>query len=183
MAGIVRLMVYRNGVTNVVDCLYTEVKETRLRSAKKAGSCITARCFAWLQHWTPRWAVRHQTVTAITFADAYASCQMARNVVDFLDHKAIALIQATKWMETLPQMRALYGSQALSCQGQARAVRLFHRQSSTVKVKQVEVAYNQLSQSPRAITGTTRRRQHRCSQGLMSKNSWATWSGVRCFPC
>ena len=35
MAGIVRLMVYRNGVTNVVDCLYTEVKETRLRLSQE----------------------------------------------------------------------------------------------------------------------------------------------------
>ena len=35
MAGIVRLMVYRNGVSNVIDCLYSEVKATRLRLSKE----------------------------------------------------------------------------------------------------------------------------------------------------
>ena len=31
MAGLVRLMVYRNGVSNVIDCRFDEVKETRQR--------------------------------------------------------------------------------------------------------------------------------------------------------
>ena len=35
MAGIVRLMVYRNGVSNVIDCLFSEVKETRLRLSRE----------------------------------------------------------------------------------------------------------------------------------------------------
>ena len=35
MAGIVRLMVYRNGVTNVIDCIFSEVKATRLRLSQE----------------------------------------------------------------------------------------------------------------------------------------------------
>lgn len=31
MTGLVRLMVYRNGVTDVIDCRFEEVKQTRLR--------------------------------------------------------------------------------------------------------------------------------------------------------
>ena len=35
MTGIVRLMVYKNGVSNVIDCRYDEVKATRLRLSRE----------------------------------------------------------------------------------------------------------------------------------------------------
>jgi hypothetical protein len=35
MAGIVRLMVYRNGVSNVIDCAYSEVKAMRIRLSRE----------------------------------------------------------------------------------------------------------------------------------------------------
>ena len=35
MAGIVRLMVYKNGVSNVIDCKFDEVKATRLRLSRE----------------------------------------------------------------------------------------------------------------------------------------------------
>ena len=43
MAGIVRLMVYRNGVSNVIDCLLLRGERTRLRLSKRAGSSITRK--------------------------------------------------------------------------------------------------------------------------------------------
>ena len=170
MAGIVRLMVYRNGVSNVIDCLYSEVKATRLRLSQRGldplplGSSVMAAYTDIVAN--VGYTTSNSYVTGVE-ADSYAAFQAWESTWTGKteSERTIALINATKWLNTidyagtrcspsandsdLPQALAWPRSDA-SCDGVAATCTII---PNAIKEAQILIAYN-LVVNPELITGT-----------------------------